>query len=50
MNTTTFVLMITTILYGVGIGFVIGMLVAKRIAMKVIKEVLGKYKIVSENE
>ena len=50
MNSTTFTLMMTTILYGVGIGFVIGIVVAKRIAMKVIKEVLGKYKIVSENE
>ena len=49
MDSTTCVLMLTTILYGVGIGFVIGMVVAKRIAMKVIKEVLGKYKIV-ENE
>ena len=50
MDTGTFVLMITTVLYGVAIGFVIGMVVAKRIAIKVIKEVLGKYKIVSENE
>lgn len=43
MNNT--LLMLTTILYGVGIGFVIGVYVAKKIAMKVIKEVLTKYNI-----
>lgn len=38
-------LMITTILYGVGIGFVIGGYVAKKIALKVVKEILEKHNI-----
>lgn len=43
MNNT--LLMLTTILYGVAIGFVIGIYVAKKIAIKTIKEVLEKYNI-----
>jgi len=43
MNNT--LLMLTTILYGVGIGFVIGIYIAKKIAIKTIKEVLEKYNI-----
>ena len=38
-------LIIITMLYGIGIGFVIGMYVAKKIALKVVKEVLEKHKL-----